>query len=460
VFVDNDLATVWPDATRGGRAAVVLYRGDEVEVLAQQGDWTQVGLGRGRTGWVHHLTVRATGLLELAFIDVGQGDACLLTTPERRMVLIDGGENQLASRYLAARFGGTGRVVVFDAIVVTHGDADHFEGLSHLVEAAWEMRPDKCIRIEADRVFHNGLVKRPSSMPDRERLGPPLVENGRVLVPLVGDPRTVTGVNKHFVRWQAALTELASRRPTEVRRLDVTTRGPFSFLDSVRVDVLGPCPYVANDGSAYLEMLGGSDGEALSAAHTINGHSLVLMATYGNVSALLTGDIHSAAQRALVKQHKAGTLSLGAIVLKVPHHGSDDVSREFIEAAQPLVSVISAGDEDARRDYLHPRANLLGLLGRAARGAEPVIFVTNLSAFDRWAGRAFHPVEVGGAWVPDTARGTFYARERTAYGIVHVRTDGCRLLVARRGARRDRIEAYSYEIDTAGRARGLTIDRV
>ncbi|HVK72792.1 MAG TPA: hypothetical protein VM734_05705, partial [Kofleriaceae bacterium] len=139
--------------------------------------------------------------------------------------------------------------------------------------------------------------------------------------------------------------------------------------------------------------------------------------------------------------------------------GSDDVSRDFIRAVEPLVSVISAGDEDARRDYLHPRANLLGLLGRSDRGAEPVVFVTNLSAFDRWAGRAFYAVEDASDWAPDTTRGTFYARERTAYGIVHVRTDGSRLLVVRRGARSDRVEAYSFEVQPDGRARSLVVDR-
>lgn len=147
-------------------------------------------------------------------------------------------------------------------------------------------------------------------------------------------------------------------------------------------------------------------------------------------------------------------------VLKVPHHGSDDVSRDFIAAVEPLVSVISAGDEDARRDFLHPRANLLGLLGRTERGAEPVIFVTNLAAFDRWAGRAFRAIEDGADWKPDLASGTFYARERTAFGIVHVRTDGDRLLVVRRGARADRFEPYAFRVNADGRATSLSATRV
>ena len=34
-FVDNDLATVWPAERRGGQVVAILYRGDEVEVLAR-----------------------------------------------------------------------------------------------------------------------------------------------------------------------------------------------------------------------------------------------------------------------------------------------------------------------------------------------------------------------------------------------------------------------------------------
>jgi hypothetical protein len=100
------------------------------------------------------------------------------------------------------------------------------------------------------------------------------------------------------------------------------------------------------------------------------------------------------------------------------------------------------------------------MLGQARRGADPVVFVTNLAAFDRWAGEAFYALRDGDGWEPDVGRGIFYARERTAYGIIHVRTDGQRLLVVRRGAREDRFEAYSYMVSLDGTARSLGIDSV
>jgi hypothetical protein len=100
------------------------------------------------------------------------------------------------------------------------------------------------------------------------------------------------------------------------------------------------------------------------------------------------------------------------------------------------------------------------MLGQARRGAEPVVFVTNLAAFDRWAGEAFYAAKDGDGWKPDVAKGVFYARERTAYGIIHVRTDGRRLLVVRRGAREDRQEAYAYLVEADGSATSSAIDSI
>jgi hypothetical protein len=224
----------------------------------------------------------------------------------------------------------------------------------------------------------------------------------------------------------------------------------------VKIAVLGPTVHRLKDGTLALPLLAEEGTTSLSASQTINGHSTVLRVTYGNVTALLTGDMNAGAESALLKRG----VSVTADVLKVPHHGSDDVSRPFVAAVQPLISIISAGDEDARRDYLHPRANLLAMLGQAHRGAEPVVFVTNLAAFDRWAGEAFYAVKDGDNWKPDLARGTFYARERTVYGIIHVRTDGKRLFVARGGARRDRYEAYAYVVEADGKATSVPIDSI
>lgn len=465
-FLDNDTAAVWkePDGSRTADGLLtVLYWGDELEVLEQKGDATHIRFGE-RDGWVRKgLRVRAGGLLEVAFIDVGQGDACLVTTPGKQRILIDGGENKLAARYLAGRFWEQTKAnknVHFDAIVVTHGDADHFDGLSFLVlDAALETRDRKRIRVSASRIFHNGLVKRPGSVAERDALGTPIDHGGRLTVPLVADPRHVTEVNRPFARWNEALSELEKRSPVAVTPLHAQTSGQWSFLKDVEVAVLGPHPITLDDGRLALPLLNHEGGSTPSAARTINGHSITLKLKYKSVSILLTGDLHAESQAHLLGLHRSGHVSLRAEVLKVPHHGSDDVDREFLSTIEPIISVISAGDEDARRDYLHPRANLVGLLGRSNRGAEPVIFVTNLAAFDRYVGPALPAVQVGKDWVAAKNAMKFDARERTAFGIIHVRSDGERLMVIRRGASPQRTEAYAFRVDAAGRVVGAELKR-
>jgi hypothetical protein len=113
----------------------------------------------------------------------------------------------------------------------------------------------------------------------------------------------------------------------------------------------------------------------------------------------------------------------------VPHHGSADYSAAFLERVAPVVSVVSSGDEHEAKEHVHPRATLLGALGRFGRPtvAEPVIFITELAAFFKY-------------------RGTGQVFERTAFGIVRCRTDGKRLLVYTDTGKPDRKEAYGFTV--------------
>ncbi|PAP78641.1 DNA internalization-related competence protein ComEC/Rec2 [Rubrivirga marina] len=91
------------------------------------GTWTGFATGDGRPA------------LDAVFLDVGQGDATLLSTPGGRHVLIDAG---LKSPYVdegkrtilphLERFG----IARLDALVLTHADADHVGGARSVLEHA------------------------------------------------------------------------------------------------------------------------------------------------------------------------------------------------------------------------------------------------------------------------------------------------------------------------------------
>lgn len=80
----------------------------------------------------------ACSCLTVFFLDVGQGDAAVLRTPNSRWIVIDGGprtpESDAGRRVVVPflRRQGAGRVAL---AVATHGDADHLGGMPAVVEA-------------------------------------------------------------------------------------------------------------------------------------------------------------------------------------------------------------------------------------------------------------------------------------------------------------------------------------
>lgn len=54
-------------------------------------------------------------LLELIFVDIGQGDGCLLITPDDRIVVIDAGAGDNMLRFLRWRFRGFYKRIDFEA---------------------------------------------------------------------------------------------------------------------------------------------------------------------------------------------------------------------------------------------------------------------------------------------------------------------------------------------------------
>jgi len=71
---------------------------------------------------------RPDGRLHVAFLDVGQGDAILVTTPAGRQILVDGGPSPAAlGAALAQEMPFWDRSI--DLLILTHADGDHVGGL-------------------------------------------------------------------------------------------------------------------------------------------------------------------------------------------------------------------------------------------------------------------------------------------------------------------------------------------
>lgn len=69
------------------------------------------------------------GVLTIRFLDVGQGDSILITSPEGKSVIIDGGKSESRMRELIRQYD----IRNVSMVVATHADADHITGLIPVV---------------------------------------------------------------------------------------------------------------------------------------------------------------------------------------------------------------------------------------------------------------------------------------------------------------------------------------
>ncbi len=83
--------------------------------------------------------------LKVSFLDVGQGDAIFIETPQRCQILIDGGPSSAILKNLGEQMPFWDRTV--DLVVLTHPDHDHIAGLLEVLK-----------RYDVDNVLWTGIL--------------------------------------------------------------------------------------------------------------------------------------------------------------------------------------------------------------------------------------------------------------------------------------------------------------
>lgn len=435
-------------------------------------NWKSFDARTSRVGVQHYRIERARcqdeALLEMIFLDVGQGDGCIVSVPDgnrQRTIIVDAGEGTNMHRFLKWKFRYTGASADFAAAVITHPDSDHYQGFQPLFDDS---------RIRFDTVYHNGLVERVSAARD-DVLGPrqsgyciQLFPDRAGLETFLSDPATRGSKRYPKLLWTALQSpaRFADVRMAAVGMGDMGADGRTYLpgfapgATDASIEILGPVPEAGPGGAPALPTFGAAPGDGgYDVGKTKNGHSVILKLQHGNLRVIFGGDLNRPAEDRLLR-HYGGIAAgaplgdavqqargrLGADLLKCCHHGSADVTDEFLDAVHPFAFVVSSGDEES---HVHPRPEILGLLGKKGRGARPLILCTEILRSTPES-RKLSAAEVAKqAELLDAERDAATPVERKAarqrltdffnerfrrlvnvYGAITIRSDGDRMMVA------------------------------
>ena len=502
-YISEDFVSIFRKNRNGkNKKSDILIFGDPIEIISysSQTKETKVRvLNRFFSPYEGYIKGKPKtmkkGTLKMSMVDVQQGDGMVIQTPEDKIIIVDGGHNVLFTRHFTARFkykrSNSNNPIDVDAIIITHGDADHFNGLNEFKKA--EHNSKKRVAIQPKRILHNGLVKRPTSVPETDRLGKTVIHNNKLYITdLVEDPRAIpiSEQNSKFKQWSKTLDHWETRSPKPFKKVlhGMDEADVFDFFDDedIKVDLHGPFPEKVTQNSQQIDALPflhkhATDPELetqnidiskhkYSASHTINGHSIAFRLTYGNVRINFTGDLNEESMHVLDK--KLDDRLLKAEILKAPHHGSHEFDFKTLKKMSPIVSLISSGDDSEFWEYMHPRATLMNALGKISREDQGIIFSTELAAFFKYKDTSFKNSDLKSFFknndkdsytkaeltklfsksikYKDLKKLAFSGFERTNFGLIEFRTDGERVLVFTHSGKPWVKEAYAFTVKKAG----------
>lgn len=260
--------------------------------------------------------VKLPGSGEITFLDVGQGDGICIQTDSGNAYLVDCGSSSRSDvgKNVVASFLKYKGISYVTAVIITHPDADHCNGLEGLLTAGYEGRI------------------------------------GALLLPYVGEENK----NENYL----ALEQMAAEYDILVGYL---SKGMTWQDGQMTFRCLHPQKSAENEGVVNSDSgavgVGADGSEADNSFYAdSNAYSIVLHIESGDFSVLLTGDIEGEGEIQLTKAlQEEGIEKIN--ILKVAHHGSKySTSMEFLESVDVELAIISCGEDNR---YGHPHKETL-----------------------------------------------------------------------------------------------------
>ncbi len=247
--------------------------------------------------------VEAKGQLTISMLDIGQGDAVLIQTGAKN-ILIDTGDDKY---YEDGKKGKENTQLLtelqklkidhIDTLVMTHAHADHIG--------------------KADKVIAQYGVKE-------------LVYNG------------IPSTSKYFIN------ALKAAKANGTQQVKVKAGDVLDFGNGVSFEIVSPSQSLIEEDTAAIKAKKKVD---------VNNESVVGRLTFGNFAMLFTGDAEGPVEKTMAASYGK---KLKCQVLKAGHHGSKTSSTaEFLKLVQPESVVMSLG---ANNQYGHPHEALLNRL--------------------------------------------------------------------------------------------------
>lgn len=428
--------------------------------------------------WIREQDIQSNRILEVNFVDIGQGDGSFLVFPDDQRMLIDAGESDNIYRFLRWRFNRKNTYI--ENAIISHPDLDHYFGYLDIANDP---------KFSFGNIFHNGIVERTG----KNSLGPRTSGKGSLLTDIIESPELLDRIldDPTLVgskRYPNLLKDMRdSGRVDAIWMLHNEDRfvpgyGPGEDPHGIVIEVLGPV--VQRRGGRLRLPWFGSKGK------TKNGHSVVLRLHYGHVTMLLGGDLNIPSEHYLLEHYtglephpetiherneliSAARQVLECDVMKACHHGSADIEDLFVEAVNPSATVISSGDAES---HCHPRPDAIGVYGKFGRGRRPLIFSTELARSTSETSEMPSHIqsqinELAGLIASDTTasekkkarkkiKELISRKERAVavYGMITARTDGNRMIMtqkleAKRSSTGEKWDIHRFEPGADGRLR-------
>jgi beta-lactamase superfamily II metal-dependent hydrolase len=402
---------------------------------------------RNTKGWVKINEIQKDRILEVNFVDIGQGDGCHIVTPDDKHIVIDAGLTDNMDRYLTWRFNLLAKKKPLSfpfTVIISHSDADHYKGFGYVFDN------DK---IRIDKIYHNGLVERPGNLPlgkvEKKHITG-LVKTSNQMLAIIKNSKNRKG--KRSLYCQTLYKALKNNPEVEFESLSIQDNFIKGFDEShlvnnkiLAIKVLAPIPNIIN-GKESLKTINNIGKDK-------NGHSVILKIKYDNAKVLLGGDVNTEFGKIILEyyqnQNKIDELQVDAA--KACHHGSNHFHYGFIEAINSSATIISSGDNES---YSHPRPDAVGALGKCGYGDKPLIFSTELARSNKEFTfkkletvakliNSIKKIDSDLKLVTDTEiikkLNTRKLKQNvkinsfvTKYGMINLRTDGKRMIIAQK----------------------------